>query len=65
MHLDDGKSYIFEIVDNELKRRDVETSVSNLTDVEITKGIAEKSLIVLGSTNAKPLRPGMSVKVVQ
>jgi len=65
VHLDDGKSYIFEIVDNELKRRDVETSVSNLTDVEITKGIAEKSLIVLGSTNAKPLRPGMSVKVVQ
>jgi HlyD family secretion protein len=65
VHLDDGKSYIFEIVDNELKRRDVETSVSNLTDVEVTKGIAEKSQIALGSTNAKPLRPGMTVKVVQ
>ena len=65
VHLDDGKSYIFEIADNELKRRDVETSVSNLTDVEISKGIAEKSVIALGSTNGKPLRPGLSVKVVQ
>jgi HlyD family secretion protein len=65
VHLGDGKSYVFQIVDNELKRRDVETSVSTLTDVEITKGLSENSVVATGSTNAKPLRSGMSVKVVQ
>lgn len=65
VHLDDGKSYVFQIVDNELKRRDVQTSVSNLTEVEITSGLAENSVVALGSTNAKPLRSGMAVKVVQ
>ncbi|HET7441807.1 MAG TPA: efflux RND transporter periplasmic adaptor subunit, partial [Terriglobales bacterium] len=65
VHLDDGKSYVFQIVDNELKRRDVQTSVSTLTEVEITNGLAENSIVALGSTNAKPLRSGMAVKVVQ
>jgi HlyD family secretion protein len=65
VHLDDGKSYVFQIVDNELKRRNVETSVSTLTNVEITKGLSENAVVALGSTNAKPLRDGMSVKVVQ
>lgn len=65
VHMDEGKSYVFQIVDNELKRRNVQTSVSNLTEVEITNGLTENSLVALGATNAKPLRSGMAVKVVQ
>lgn len=65
VHLDDGHSYVFQIVDNELKRRDVDTSVSTLTDVEITQGLSENAVVALSSTNAKPLRGGMSVKVVR
>ena len=64
VRLDDSKPYVFQIVDNELRRRDVETSVSNLTQVEITKGIPEKAVVAVGSINAKPLREGLPVKVV-
>jgi HlyD family secretion protein len=64
VRLDDSKPYVFQIVSNEVHRRDVETSVSNLTDVEITKGIPENAVVAVGSINAKPLRDGLSVRVV-
>jgi HlyD family secretion protein len=61
---DDSKPYLFQIVDNELRRRDVETSISNLTQVEITGGVPEKAVVALASTNSKPLHEGLAVKVV-
>ncbi|PYX38410.1 MAG: efflux transporter periplasmic adaptor subunit [Acidobacteria bacterium] len=64
VRLDDSKPYVFQIINNEVHRRDVETSVSNLTDVEITKGIPENAVVAVGSINAKPLRDGLSVRVV-
>lgn len=59
---DDSKPYVLQIVDHELKRRDVETSISNLTQVEITRGLAAKDLIATGSVSGKPLGEGMQVK---
>ncbi|PYX65323.1 MAG: efflux transporter periplasmic adaptor subunit [Acidobacteria bacterium] len=64
VRLDDSKPYVFQIINNEVHRRDVETSVSNLTDVEITKGIPENAVVAVGSINAKPLHDGLSVRVV-
>src|SRR5580700_10788445 len=63
---DDSKVYVYQIVDNELQRRYVQTSISNLTKVEVTGGLPENALIALGPTNpnAKPLRNGLAVKVV-
>jgi HlyD family secretion protein len=61
---DDSKPYLFQIVDNELRRRDIATSISNLTQVEITGGVPEKALVALASTNSKPLHEGLVVKVV-
>ena len=61
---DDSKPYLYQIVDNELRRRDVETSISNLTQVEIASGVPEKALVALASTNSKPLHSGLVVKVV-
>ncbi len=61
---DDSKPYLFQIVDNELRRRDIATSISNLTQVEIKGGVPEKALVALASTNSKPLHEGLVVKVV-
>jgi HlyD family secretion protein len=61
---DDSKPYLYQIVDTELQRRDVETSISNLTQVEIISGVPEKALVALTSTNSKPLHSGLVVKVV-
>ena len=61
---EDGKTYVYQVTNDTLERRDVQTSVSNLTQVEVTSGIAEDALVAIASTNTKPLRPGITVKVV-
>ena len=66
IHQDDnGKAYVYQIVNNELQRRQVQTSISNLTKVEVTGGLPENAVIALGPTNSKPLRNGLAVKVVR
>jgi len=65
IHQDETKAYLYEIVNNELQRRYVQTSISNLTQVEVTGGLPENALIALGPTNSKPLRDGLAVKVVR
>jgi HlyD family secretion protein len=64
IRLDDSKPYIYQIVNNELQRRYVQTSISNLTQVEVTAGLPENALVALGPTNSKPLHNGSVVKVV-
>ncbi len=57
----EGK-YVFQIVDGKLKRRNVQTSISNLTRVEITSGIPDGAVLALGAVNMQPLRDGTPVK---
>ena len=61
---DDSKTYVYEIVNNELQRRDVQISASNLTQVEVTGGISDNAEVALTSVNSKPLHSGLAVKVV-
>ncbi len=59
---DDSVPYVFQVSNNQLQRTNVQTSISNLTKVEITGGIAENALVAIGSTNNKPLRDGLPVR---
>jgi hypothetical protein len=61
----DSKTFVFQIVNDQLQRREVQTSISNLTQVEITGGIPENAQVVLTSVNSKPMRNGLVVKVVR
>ena len=65
IHQDDGKRYVFQIVNGELKRRDVQTSLSNLTKMEITQGLDAKAQVALGTPNGQPLKEGMGVRVAE
>lgn len=66
LRLDDSKPYVYEIVDNKLRRRDVTVAASNLTKVEVSSGVADKTLVALNTTAPnKSLRDGIPVKVVQ
>jgi HlyD family secretion protein len=65
VRLDDSKKFVYQIVNDELQRRDIQTSISNLTEVEVTGGVAEKALLALASTNSKPLHDGLAVKVIR
>jgi HlyD family secretion protein len=64
VRMDDTKPYVYQVVDGELKRREVEVSLQNLTRVEITAGLPENSVVALSSVDTKPLTDGAPVKVV-
>ncbi|HXY10578.1 MAG TPA: efflux RND transporter periplasmic adaptor subunit [Terriglobales bacterium] len=65
VHEEDGSTYVYQIMDNELHRRDVQTSIANLTQVEVTGGLQENALVALAPLNTKPLHDGLVVKVVR
>src|SRR5581483_9056657 len=65
LRLDDGKPYVYVVTNNELERRTVGTSISNLTRTEITGDLPEGAKVSLSATNSKPLRDHLPVKVVQ
>jgi len=64
VHQEDNKTFVYQILNNELHRRDLQTSISNLTQVEITGGLAENALVALAPINSKPLHDGLAVRVV-
>jgi HlyD family secretion protein len=65
LRLDDGKPYVYLVANNQLEHRPVETSISNLTEAEITSGVEEGNKVALSALNSKPLGNRLPVKVVQ
>jgi HlyD family secretion protein len=63
LHIDDSKPYVYQIVDDHLKRQLVEISLQNLTRVEINNGLSEGDSVALPAED-KPLVEGAAVKVV-
>jgi HlyD family secretion protein len=62
VRMDDSKPYVLQVVGRQLKRKDVETSISNLTEVEITRGLALNDMVAISSLNGKPIGDGTQVK---
>jgi HlyD family secretion protein len=62
LRTDDSTPYVLQVVNHQLKRRNVETAISNLTQVEITHGLAANDLIAINSINGKPIGDGTQVK---
>jgi HlyD family secretion protein len=64
VHQENGQRYVYQVVNGALQRRDVETSISNLTRIEVTKGLSDNAEVVLGTVNGQMLKPDMTVRVV-
>ena len=64
VHQDAKGQYVYQVVNGELKRRDVQTSVSSFTRIAITSGLPDGAVLALGTTNMRPLADGMAVKSV-
>ncbi len=64
MHIDDTHPYVFQMVDDHIKRQSIQFSLQNLTRVEITSGLSEGDRVALPADELKPLFDGASVKVV-
>lgn len=62
VRMDDSKPYVLQVVGRQLKRKDVETSISNLTQVEVTRGLSLNDTVAISSSNGKPISDGTQVK---
>lgn len=65
VHQQDGHSFVYEVVNNELVRREVETSISSLTRIEVTKGLQDNAMVAISTLNGQPLRPRMAVRIAE
>ncbi len=63
VHQEDGKRYVFQVIGDRLRRKDIETSISNLTSIELTGGIQEGAIVALQSLNGQYLHDGIKVKL--
>ena len=64
LRMDDSKPYVFRIINDHLKRQEIQFSLQNLTRVEITAGLSEGDTVALPAEEAKPLAEGALVRVV-
>jgi HlyD family secretion protein len=62
IHQDEQGQYVFEVVNNELQRRNVKTGISNLTRVQVLSGLTDHAMLALGALNMQSLKGGMTVK---
>ncbi len=63
VHQDAQGQFVFQVVNGELQRRDVKTSVANLTRIQVTSGLTDNAVLALGAINMQSLREGMPVKI--
>ena len=61
VRMDDSRPYVLQVKGRELKRRNVGISISNLTQMEITSGLAQNDIVAINSFNGKPIGEGTQV----
>jgi HlyD family secretion protein len=64
VHIENGKPYVFRVVDGSLERTPVTTGTINLTQEAITSGLKDGDIVATGSLNGLALEDGVQVKVV-
>jgi HlyD family secretion protein len=65
VYQDKGNRFVYQVMENELKKTPVETGISNLTRIQLKNGVHEGVKIALGSVNGSPLVDGAPVKVIE
>jgi HlyD family secretion protein len=62
VRMEDSKPYVLQVSGHELRRQEVETSLSNLTQVEIAHGLSAKDVVAINSSNGKPIGDRTEIK---
>ena len=65
LHVENGKDYVFRVVDGSLVRTPVSTGTINLTQVAVTSGLKDNDQVATGSLDGVALEDGFPVKVVR
>ncbi len=62
---ENGKPYVFKVVDNSLARTPVVTGIVNLTQVAIVSGLQDGDEVATGTTSGQPLQAGVPIKALR
>ncbi len=65
LHEQNGKYFVYKVVDGELKRTPITIGSATITEVPILSGLQEGDMVVTSSSTGQPLQEGMPIKVVQ
>jgi len=65
LHIENGKSFVFKVVEDELKRTQVVTGSLNLTQVAIISGLNAGDWVATGTTSGQPLQEGVPIKEIR
>jgi HlyD family secretion protein len=65
LHIENGKSYVFKIENDELKRTPVVTGSFNLTQVAILSGLNDGDRVATGTLSGQPLQEGVPIKEIK
>ncbi len=65
LHSENGKTYVYKVVNGSLQRSFVTIGTINLTQVAILSGLNEGDVVATGTTSGQPLQEGALIKVVQ
>ncbi len=65
LYSENGKPYVFRVVNDELQRTPVTTGTINLTQVAILSGLKEGDQVATVSISGQPLQEGIPIKVVR
>ena len=65
LHIENGKSYVFKIDNDELKRTPVVTGSFNLTQVAIISGLNEGDRVATGTMGGQPLQEGIPIEEIK
>ena len=64
LHTDSGY-YVYKVVNNHLVKTPITVGVTNLTQVEITSGLAENDVVALNATTNRDLTNGLEVQTIE
>jgi len=65
LHSENGKTYVYKVVDGGLKKSFVTIGTINLTQVAIHSGLQEGDMVATGTSSGQPLQEGVPIKVVR
>jgi HlyD family secretion protein len=65
LHSENGKPYVFRVVNDTLVRTQIVIGTPNLTQVPVTSGLNDGDIVATGSLNGLALEEGAPVKVVR
>jgi HlyD family secretion protein len=65
LHSENGKSFVYKVVNDGLVRTPVTIGTYNLTQVAILSGLNQGDWVATGTTNGQPLQEGVPIKVVR